>query len=164
MDATPGEYWMSLGRNGTAPPAGEAPISYLATLQVNLHANAHLALEELSWSEEGQLQWCDDNVWPRSFQPGQRVLLLLPSTRSKLLMGWQGPYEVLEWVGDMDYHIRVPCQGRHLYHIDLFKGWQEQEDPSLYNAEIDWDKEGKERTLELHATREPTSARPHHQI
>lgn len=30
----------------------------------------------------------------RSFDPGQKVLMLLPSDDSKLLAKWQGPFEI----------------------------------------------------------------------
>lgn len=58
-------------------------------------------------------------------------------------MSWQTPFEVIDKVGDIDYHIQVPGQGRHLSHVNLLKGWQEREDPGLYNAKINWDEEGR---------------------
>lgn len=62
-------------------------------------------------------------------------------------MSWQGPFEVLEKMGD--YRIQVPGQGRCLYHATLLNGWQECEDPGLYSAEVDWDEEGRARSWEL---------------
>lgn len=74
-------------------------------------------------------------------------------------MQWQGPYEVIEKLGDVDYRIRVPSLGIRLYHVNLLKAWQKPEEPEWYQAEIDWDDEGQERSKELRkvATGFPTS-------
>lgn len=123
-------------------------------------------MEELAWDQEDQRLQYNSQAWPYSF----KVLLLLPSSSNKLLMGWEDPYKVLERVVDINYQIQVPGQGKHLYHINLLKdgkGWPEREDPSLYNVEIDWDEESQECSQELHAqvtSGEPTSAWRQHQI
>lgn len=78
---------------------------------------------------------------------GQQVLLL-PSSNKKLLMQCQGPYAVVE-VGDVNYHIRIPGQELKLYHLNLLKAWQEPEEPGWYQAEIDWDEEGREQSQVL---------------
>lgn len=64
-------------------------------------------------------------------------------------MQWQRPFKVVEKVGDVDYCIRVPGQGIKLFHVNLLNGWQEPEEPDLYQAEISWDKECRERSYEL---------------
>lgn len=67
------------------------------------------------------------------------MLLLLLSSTNKLLAQWQGPYEAIEKVGNVNYHIWVPGQGVRLYHVNLLKAWQEPEEPVCYQVEIDWD-------------------------
>lgn len=77
----------------------------------------------------------------------------------ELLVSFETPRRV--------YRIQVPGQGRRLYHVNLLKGWQEREDSGLCNVEIDWDEEGKEWSLELHAqvaAGEPVLAWQQHQI
>lgn len=157
-----GEEWE------TPPVAGDAPASYLMALHTKLRANlAQLAQAELAHTQEAQRQCYDEAVRPRACQPGQHILLLLPSSSNKLLMSWQGPFEVVEKVGDVDDRIQVPDQGWRLYHVNLLKEWQEHEDPVLYKVEIDWDEEGKLQYRELQAqiaTGEPASAWQQHQI
>ena len=42
------------------------------------------------------------------FNPGDEVLVLLPSDTSKLLVTWKGPYKVLERCGKVDFLIETP--------------------------------------------------------
>lgn len=64
-----------------------------------------------------------------AFQLGDRVLLFLPSSESKLLAKWQGPFEVTRRVGEVDYEIRQPGRRRetHIYHMTLLKPWLQRE-------------------------------------
>ena len=43
----------------------------------------------------------------RTFDVGEKVLLLLPSESNKVLLQWNGPYEVLEVVYVFNYKINV---------------------------------------------------------
>ena len=38
----------------------------------------------------------------REFQPGDQVLVLLPTSTSKSLAQWQDPYKVVKCVGEVD--------------------------------------------------------------
>ncbi len=57
------------------------------------------------------------------------MLVLLPTSSSKLLAKWQGPFEVTRQVGDLDYEvIRTDRSGaRQIYHLNLLKKWSEAE-------------------------------------
>ena len=61
----------------------------------------------------------------RDIQPGDKVLVLVPTSECTFLVRWYGPYEVLEKVGEVNYRVRQPgC--RHLtqiYHGNLLKKW-----------------------------------------
>lgn len=116
-----------------------------------MQCSTQLAQEELQRSQEDQRRRYDVPMKLRSFEVGQQVLLLLPSSSNNLFVQWQGPDEDIKWVGDANYQIRVPRQGNRLYHINLFKGCNEHEEPGLYNAEIDWDGKGREQSWELQA-------------
>ena len=49
----------------------------------------------------------DKRARSRKFDIGDKVLLLLPSESNKVLLQWNGPYEVLEVVSAMNYKINV---------------------------------------------------------
>ncbi len=65
----------------------------------------------------------------RNFTPGDKVLVLLPTSSSKLLAKWQGPFEVTRRVGNLNYEvIRTDRSGaRQIYHLNLLKKWSEVE-------------------------------------
>lgn len=65
----------------------------------------------------------------RSFEPGDRIFLLLPSTTSKLQAKWQGPFKVSCCVGLVDYEIWLlnEWQEVHTYHVNLMKAWKTRE-------------------------------------
>lgn len=127
----------------------KAPTSFLDALRQRLRATTQLVLHELEKSQEGQQRRYDTRVRPSSFIVGQKVLLLLPSFSNKLLVQWQSPYKIVEKVGEVDYCIRVPGQGVKLYHVNLLKAWQDADEAGWYQAERDWDKDGRERSQEL---------------
>lgn len=53
------------------------------------------------------------------------MLLLLPSSTSKLLAKWQGPYTILKKI---TYKIHHPDKGKEsqVYHVNLIKEWHEK--------------------------------------
>ncbi|CAM5154394.1 unnamed protein product [Natator depressus] len=56
-------------------------------------------------------------------------MVLVPTAESKLLAQWQGPYEVVEPVGEVTYKVRQPgCRKQEqIYHINLLKPWHQRE-------------------------------------
>lgn len=60
---------------------------------------------------------------------GDCVLFLLPTSESKLLTQWRGPFEVVRWVGTMNYEV---CQlekreATQIHPVNLLKVWKEQD-------------------------------------
>ncbi|XP_063075477.1 uncharacterized protein LOC134465637 [Engraulis encrasicolus] len=66
---------------------------------------------------------------PREFKPGDRVLVLVPTVECKFLAAWQGPYEVIERVGDVNYKVRQTDKRKkvQIYHVNLLKKWHARE-------------------------------------
>ncbi len=64
------------------------------------------------------------------------MLVLLPTSSSKLLTKWQGPFEVTRRMGDLNYEvIRTDRSGaRQIYHLNLLKKWNEVESGMLATA------------------------------
>ncbi len=58
-----------------------------------------LAQSHLAEAQIRQKTWYDQSARERQFEPGQKVLVMLPSHESKLLAKWQGPYEVKKKLG-----------------------------------------------------------------
>ena len=50
-------------------------------------------------------RWYDVKARLREFKAGDPVLVLLPTSTNKLLAQWQGPYQVLERMGQVTYLV-----------------------------------------------------------
>ena len=98
---------------------------YVLDLRNRLEETVKLAQEELSKSKARYKQYADQKRKPRSLQVGEKVLILLPTDRNKLLMQLQGPYTVTEKVNEFDYRVLVKGKNR-IYHINLLRKYEER--------------------------------------
>ncbi|KAJ8347570.1 hypothetical protein SKAU_G00261590 [Synaphobranchus kaupii] len=76
-------------------------------------------------AQTAQARVYNHGAQPREFAPGDKVLVLVPTSECKFLVKWNSPYEVIEKVGAVNYRVRQP--GRRpptkVYHINLLKKW-----------------------------------------
>ena len=49
----------------------------------------------------------DQKAGQRQLKVGDKALVLLPTGKNKLLMGWKGSYEVVKKLSPLDYRIRI---------------------------------------------------------
>ena len=83
--------------------------------------------EHMQQVQQEQARLYNRGAQVREFNPGDRVMVLVPTTECKFLAKWHGPYEVVERVGPVNYRLKQPGR-RHLtkvYHINLLKRWHE---------------------------------------
>ena len=66
-----------------------------------------LAHSQLQKAHDKGKHYYDRKTRVRKFQPGEKVLVLLPTDYSKLLMQWKGPFEVSSVVALNDYRVKV---------------------------------------------------------
>ena len=69
--------------------------------------------------------WYDKKARERTLEPGDEVLVLLPTSSSKLTAQWQAPYHIVKAVGRVNYHIRMPDRRKRLlvFHINMLQQW-----------------------------------------
>ena len=101
------EAWMG---EGTHPPANI--VEYVLKMRNKLEELSSLAHDNLAQAQSNQKTWYDRTARSRTFNPGQKVLLLLPSSESSLLAKWQGPFEVLRKMGPVTYEVAMPDRRR----------------------------------------------------
>ncbi|KAI4894224.1 hypothetical protein NFI96_007333 [Prochilodus magdalenae] len=91
---------------------------------------AHLHLER---AQQNQKTWYDQKACLREFKPGQKVLLLLPTSTNKLLAKWQEPFKVMKKQGPVTYEVLHPEKGKQsqTYHVNLMRAWKEPKYPNL---------------------------------
>ena len=84
----------------------ESVVSYMLLVRERLSRMTELVQENLSRAQRQQKRWYDSNACPCEFRPGDKVLVLLPSSTNKLWAQWQGPYEVKRRIGRVIMRLR----------------------------------------------------------
>ncbi|XP_075753964.1 uncharacterized protein LOC142818437 [Pelodiscus sinensis] len=104
-------------------------VLYIIHLREKLRQLGEFAKANLWEAQVRQTQYYDQRARFWEFNPGDRVLLLLPIRESKLLARWQGPYEVVRRIGPVDYELKMKGGRREtkVYHVNLLKKWHPRE-------------------------------------
>ncbi len=84
-------------------------------------------MENLLQAQDRQTRLYNRGTRLRQFTPGDKVLVLLPTSSSKLLAKWQGPFVVTRRVRELDYEVKRTNMGDacQIYHLNLLKRWNE---------------------------------------
>ncbi|XP_038133737.1 uncharacterized protein LOC119778540 [Cyprinodon tularosa] len=100
-------------------------ISFVLHMRDKLQQMSELAQSHMAAAQKHQKVWFDKKARHRSFAPGQKVLVMLPTSDSKLLAKWQGPFEVLRKTGPTTYQVSTPGlqRGSRVLHVNLLKEW-----------------------------------------
>jgi len=79
--------------------------------------------QNVTKAQADQKKWYDKNARQREFKQGDQVIVLPPTSTSKLLSQWQGPYKVLKCVGVLDYLINMHDRQRkrRVFHVEMLK-------------------------------------------
>jgi len=93
---------------------------YVLDLRNRLEETCHLVKESLEKSAHKAKKHFDKKTRMRELRAGDSCLILLPTSSSKLLMQWKGPYHVIERVGLTDYRVQVGDSTK-VYHINMLK-------------------------------------------
>ncbi len=109
------------------PSNSRSEIQYVLDLRAKLHTLGRLSRENLLQAQDRQTRLYNRGTRLRQFTPGDKVLVLLPTSSSKLLAKWQGPFVVTRRVGELDYEVKRTDRGdaRQIYHLNLLKRWNE---------------------------------------
>ena len=82
-------------------------------------------------------KWYDRTARHRSLEQGDKVLVLLPTSTSKMLAQWHGPYDVLKKMGKATYLVDLADKKKkkRVLHINLLRRWQEPESHNYFADE-----------------------------
>ena len=125
------------------PSSPESVISHVLLMQEHLSKLQDLVKTNLEQSQAAQKTWYDQNARSRTFDPGDQVLILLPSSTNKLLAEWQGPYPITRRVGKVNYEVKMAGRRKQkrILHINMLREWhaeditehtEEDEEPLSY--------------------------------
>ena len=93
---------------------------YVLELRNRVEETCKIAQEHLAQAKKRYAKAFNRRAKERWFDPGDKVLLLRPVKHNKLQLTWQGPFAVLERIGDWDYRVRTRV-GDKVYHANLLK-------------------------------------------
>ncbi|KAL1282699.1 hypothetical protein QQF64_001502 [Cirrhinus molitorella] len=107
------------------PAPHRTVVEHVKQMRDRLDRVMPLVREHLTKAQQAQQCQYNRAAQPREFQPGDRVMVLVPTAACKFLATWQGPYTVLEKIGPVNYHLRQTGRRREtqLYHVNLLKKW-----------------------------------------
>ena len=105
-------------------------IQYIIDIKEKLSWVTELAHQKKTEMQTKQKTWYDKRARDRKFNPGDEVLVLLPSSGSKFLSRWQGPYKVIRKISDVNYEVDTgkTRKRKRIYHINLLRTWESDSD------------------------------------
>ncbi|XP_042143921.1 uncharacterized protein LOC121834234 [Ixodes scapularis] len=95
-------------------------------LKDKLKKTCEVAHEIMAEAQTKQKRFYDRKSQARRFEPGDRVLIPLPSDHNKLTMQWKGPYEVARRKGNLNYELLVGDK-RKTFHINMLQKYVDRE-------------------------------------
>lgn len=101
---------------------------YVTELRHQIETVCQLAQENIAVAQGKQERLYNKKAAARSYQPGDWVLLLLPTQHNKLQLEWQGPYKVLGEKGGHTYKVLVKGKTK-VFHANLLKRYVNREEP-----------------------------------
>lgn len=104
-------------------------LSYLLEMRGRLKSMLDIARTNEHGAKKTQKYYYDRGTRDRPLSVGQKVLVLLPTSTSKLLAGWKGPYEVVDKVSPVDYKIKMRGVEK-VFHINMLKLWYDRNEDS----------------------------------
>ena len=113
---------------GPKAPETHSILAHVLQMREKMEEMTELVRSNLEQVQHRQKVWYDKKARQRTLQPGQKVLLLLPTSENKLLAQWQGPYTITRKVGPATYEINMPGRKKpkRVFHINLLKEWRER--------------------------------------
>ncbi len=107
------------------PAAHRSTIEHVREMRERIDRVMPMVREHLTRAQQAQQRHYNRAAQPREFQPGDLVLVLVPTAACKFLAKWRGPYTVTEKVGPVTYRVRQPGRRKEeqIYHINLLKQW-----------------------------------------
>ena len=80
-------------------------VSHVLHMREKFENASEVVRENTKQTQIRQKKWYDRTARQRKLKKGDQVLVLLPTSSSKLLAQLQGPYPVIEAVGEVNYAV-----------------------------------------------------------
>ncbi|XP_073789446.1 protein NYNRIN-like [Danio rerio] len=85
------------------PAPQRSVIEHVRDMRGRIEKVMPIVKQHLTEAQRAQQRLYNRPAQPREFHPGDKVMILIPTTTSKFLASWKGPYTVVERVGPVNY-------------------------------------------------------------
>ena len=97
---------------------------YVIELRDRLESTLEITQDNLSKMSRKYKRHYDQKAGKRQLKVGGKALVLHPTDKNKLLMGWKGPYEVVEKLSPLDYRIKIGGKEKSFHNNMLKQLWR----------------------------------------
>src|SRR5260221_2118583 len=96
-----------LWTNESVDPEIKTTYQYVLDLRERIQDTCELARQVLAKAQLCNQRYYNRKTRDRTFQVGEKILLLLPTEHNKIELQWKGPYSVVKKVGNLDYQTKM---------------------------------------------------------
>jgi hypothetical protein len=109
-------------QNSTPPDQLQiSTVKYMENLKANLQRMAEIAEKHTTAAQKAYVEYYNKTARDKKFEPGDLVLVLLPSSTNKLASSWIGPAEVLAKLSDYSYRISLDNGSVRVLHANRLR-------------------------------------------
>ena len=103
-------------------------LEYVSTFRNRLRNACELARTNLKAGQSKMKRIYDQKAQRRVFDPGDKVLVLLPTMGNSLKARYHGPYKIVKRVSDINYIVETPDRRKavQLCHINMLKSYYDR--------------------------------------
>ena len=107
----------------SADKSDENVVSYVLKVRCRMSEIVEVIRQNMAEGQKRQKKGYDKEVRLREFEVGDTVLVLLPTSTSKLLVRWQGPYQITKLVGLVNYQVDMHDRRKRfrIFHFNMLK-------------------------------------------
>ena len=85
----------------------QSVLSHILAIRERMEEMTTIVQDNWKKAQSRQKTWYGQNTRDRELKPGDKAFVLLPTSSNKLLVQWQGPYDVLRKTGKVNYEINM---------------------------------------------------------
>src|SRR6218665_351624 len=94
---------------------------HMLDLQEKISETCRIAQEEMEKNKKKNEKYYNRTSRFRKLYIGDRVKVLLPLKKNKMIIKRIGPFEVIDNIGELDYRVKLDDGRLKTYHINMLK-------------------------------------------
>ena len=129
------DHWIFYLMHGKVPLV---VVKVLFLTEKEIITNVELVHKNLTNAQAKQKQCYNKSARSRKFSKGDQVLIILPTDTNKWIAQWQGPYQVIKKIGNVNYQINMHDRQKRkrIFHVNMLRPWYSNVNYSCFVQEI----------------------------